>query len=143
MLLCAAAMMGGALPASLAAAPRITTDSAIYVERLQDDAARHLEPAEKLSRGDKVVTIVTWYRLGGDGAFTITNTLPRHVSYQKSARGDEQVSVDGGRSWGRLSELRIGARNAAPEDVTHVRWLISGRHAQTGRGHIAYSGIVR
>jgi hypothetical protein len=53
------------------------------------------------------------------------------------------VSVDGGKTWGKLGKLRIGSRLATPEDVTHVRWRISAAHAALGRGDIAYSGIVR
>ena len=87
--------------------------------------------------------MVTWYRLGGDGGFTITNPMPRTVAYQASARDDEQVSIDGGRSWGRLADLRVGDRTASPEDVTHVRWRITRPDAAQGRGRIAYSGIVR
>lgn len=142
-LACAAAISGAMLPAIAAAAPSIATDSAVFIERLLSDTARHLEPAEQLKRGDRIVTIVTWHRLGGNGAFTITNPLPESVAYQKSARDDEEVSIDGGRGWGRLADLKVGSRNATPEDVTHVRWLISAQRAESGRGHIAYSGIVR
>ena len=52
-------------------------------------------------------------------------------------------SVDGGRTWGKLGNLRMGGRYATPEDVTHVRWRIAPGHAARGSGHIAYSGIVR
>ena len=105
---------------------------------------RRLEPAGALSRGDRVVTILSWRRGGGDrDGFTITNPMPRVIAYQKSARPDEEVSVDGGRTWGRLADLRIGSRVASPEDVTHVRWRISSDRAAQGRGQIAYSGIVR
>ncbi|MDG2002988.1 MAG: hypothetical protein P8J20_06605 [Novosphingobium sp.] len=133
----------GMLPTIAPATPNVATDSAVFVERVQSETSRQLEPAERLNRGDRIVTIVTWYRHGGQGAFTITNPLPGSVSYQKSARGDEQVSVDGGKAWGRLADLKVGSRNATPEDVTHVRWRISAQNAQSGRGHIAYSGIVR
>jgi hypothetical protein len=81
--------------------------------------------------------------MGGDGGFTITNPLPRAIAYQASARDDQQVSIDGGRTWGTLSELRIGARLATPEDVTHVRWRVQPGTAAQGRGQIAFSGIVR
>ena len=142
-LACSVAISSGMLPANAPARPNVATDSAVFVERLLPNTVRHLERAERLSRGDRIVTIVTWYRLGGQGAFTITNPLPGSVSYQKSAHGDEQVSVDGGQSWGRLAELKVGSRDATPEDVTHVRWRIPAQIAQTGKGHIAYSGIVR
>ncbi len=75
--------------------------------------------------------------------FTLINPLPRAIAYQASARDDEQVSVDGGRSWGRIGDLRLGARTATPEDVTHVRWRVPASSAASGSGRIAYSGIVR
>ena len=104
---------------------------------------RTLEPANRLNRGDRVVTLVTWYRLGGNGGFTVTNVLPQSLAYQRSAEGTEEVSVDGGKSWGRLGELHVGARLATPEDVTHVRWHVSPLQAQGGTGRIAYAGLVR
>jgi hypothetical protein len=131
------------IAAPAAATPNIAMESAVFVEKIDAGNARRLKPARTLKRGDRVVTIVSWHRLGGDGAFVITNPLPRAIAYQDSAREDEEVSVDGGRTWGRLGELKIGSRIASPEDVTHVRWRIPHRVATTGTGHIAYSGIVR
>lgn len=124
------------------AAPLVSTDSAIYVERHADNAMR-LEPASDLAPGQRVVTILRWRRESGDGAFVITNPLPRAITYQKSSAGEEEVSIDGGRTWGRLAALRVGSRSATPEDVTHVRWRIPARLASQGRGQIAYAGIVR
>ena len=79
----------------------------------------------------------------GDGSFTITNPMPRAISYQADAREDGEVSVDGGRTWGKLGMLQIGSRLATPEDVTHIRWRIPAESVARGRGNIAYSGIVR
>lgn len=137
--------LGGmaAMTANAQGTPAVSTDSAVYVERLTPNAARRLEPASRLASGDRVVTVVRWYRMGGDGGFVITNPLPATLAYQDSANEAQQVSVDGGRSWGRLGTLRIGSRFATPEDVTHVRWVIPARYAARGRGEIAYSGIVR
>jgi hypothetical protein len=123
------------------AAPVVATQSAVFVERLQPDATRRLEPANRLSRGDRVITVVNWSRATGTGPFVITNPLPASVAYQSSAWDDQDVSVDGGRTWGRLGALRSGKRFATPEDVTHMRWRISSQERR--RGQIAYSGIVR
>ncbi|GGB99423.1 hypothetical protein GCM10011494_17360 [Novosphingobium endophyticum] len=125
------------------ARPAVATDSAVFVERVMPDSSSRLEPAVRLSRGDKVVTVVTWYRMGGDGGFVITNPLPAGLAYEDSASDRQDVSVDGGRTWGHLGTLRIGNRLAAPEDVTHVRWRIPPGTAARGRGEIAYSGTVR
>ena len=133
---------------SLTAAPAlagpvsVAFDSAIYVER-SSGLTRSLSQAGRLSRGDRVVTILTWQKQSGIGGFTLVNPLPRKVAYQGSAREDEEVSVDGGRTWGRLGEITMGSRLATAEDVTHVRWHVAPVQAARGQGRIAYSGIVR
>ena len=133
-----------ALPLAPAfASPAVTLDSAVYVERAQPGDVRVLEPASQLARGDRIVTIVTWYLKSGNGGFSVTNPLPRGIYYQGSAREDEEVSADGGRTWGHLGQLRLGNRMATPEDVTHLRWHVPATQAVAGKGNIAYSGIVR
>ena len=141
LLLIAAAIAG--MPASAEAAPAVSLDSAVFVERATPGMGRMLEPATELSRGDRVVYVVRWYKLGGDGGFVVTNPLPRSVYYQGSANGDEEVSTNGGRTWGKLAMLRSGDRPATPEDVTHVRWRVDPRTASRGQGRIAYSAVVR
>lgn len=145
-----AASLTGCL-AMTAAAPAfaggiVALDSAIYVER-SNGLTRSLSQADRLSRGDRVVTILTWQKQGGarndNSGFTVVNPLPRQIAYQGSARDDEEVSVDGGHTWGRLGELTVGARLATAEDVTHVRWHVAAKQAAQGQGRIAYSAIVR
>ena len=131
------------LAAPALAAPLIALDSAVYVEKIAPGKGRTLQPAAQLNRGDRVVYVVSWYRMGGSGAFTVTNPLPRSVYYQGSADGSEEVSLDGGRNWGKLERMRIGDRLATPEDVTQVRWHVAASEAARGSGEITYSAIVR
>lgn len=134
-----------ALPMTSAAQRNIVLDKALFVERTRfaaTGAVHTLEPAQGLNRGDRVVTLLTWYRLGGSGGFTVTNALPPSVAYEPGQREDE-VSVDGGRSWGRLGALRMGQRIATAQDVTHVRWRVSPAQAMAGSGRIAYAALVR
>ncbi len=126
------------------AAPLVSLDTAVFVEHQESGDVRRLEPAQSFKRGDRVVTIVRWRRLGGsNGGFTLVNPLPHAIAYQASASDSEEVSTDGGRNWGQIGTLRFGNRLATPEDVTHVRWRVPATSAAAGRGQIAYSGIVR
>ena len=145
------AALGGygvlALAAMTASSPAlaqsgVALESAVFIERTAPDG-RRLEPASQLARGDRVVYIVTWERTAGSGGFVVTNPLPRAVAYQDSASSETEVSVDGGRTWGKLGELRFGARYATSEEVTHVRWRVPATEAARGKGRIAYSAIVR
>ena len=136
-------MMALAVPVMAIATPLIALDSAVYVEKLSPSQGRTLQPAARLNHGDRVVYIVSWIRMGGTGAFVVTNPLPRSVYYQGSADGSEEVSIDGGRHWGKLEQLRSGTRFATPEDVTHVRWHVPASQAERGTGEITYSAIVR
>ncbi len=139
-LVCALAL---AAPVIASAAPLVALDSDVFIERFVPNKGRLLQPASALKRGDRVVYIVSWTRMGGAGSFTVTNPLPRQVSFQGSADGREEVSVDGGRTWGKLESLRAGSRLATAEDVTHVRWKVPASEAARGTGQITYSAIVR
>ena len=130
------------------AEPRVALDSAVFVERQLPGSVRSLEPVSRLNRrrpGRHHRHLAPGKRPNRrhGGGFTVTNPLPRAIAYQGSAQDDEEVSIDGGRSWGRLGTLRIGDRLASAEDVTHVRWRVGSGHAARGEGQIAYSGIVR
>ena len=131
------------LAAPAIAAPLIALDSAVYVEKALPGKGHMLQPAAQLNHGDRVVYVVSWYRMGGSGAFTVTNPLPRSVWYQGSADGSEEVSLDGGKTWGKLEQLRVANRMATPEDVTQVRWHVPAADAARGAGEITYSAIVR
>ena len=135
--------MALAAPVAAVANPAVALDSAVFVERSAGDQGRMLEPARTFRHGDRLVYVVNWYRMGGQGGFVVTNPLPRSVYYQGSANGQEEVSVDGGKNWGKIGSLRIGARLATVEDVTHVRWRVEPGQAARGSGRIAYSAIVR
>lgn len=137
--LCLAALVATQVHAS----PSVSLGSAVYIEKSTGTNARSLEPAKRFSPGDRVVTVVSWNRRGGQGGFVVTNPVPRALAFEDCARDDVEVSADGGRTWGRLGALRYGARLATPEDITHLRWRISAVRAMQGSGYIAYSGIVR
>jgi len=146
-----AAIIGCIIAAPAAAQQGVSLDSSVFIERTghTDDGriARRIEPASRLVKGDRVVLVLEW-TTGADGkSFAVTSPIPGTLSFRRSGNDGEQVSVDGGKSWGELGELRIreGAttRLASAGDVTHVRWRISRREAVRGSGLITYSAVVR
>ena len=137
------------LPATAQEPVQLASD--VFVERFQPAPggrmARVLERADRLRPGDRVVFVLNWRAHRGQD-FTVTNPLPRAVSFQGTAAGDEDVSVDGGRTWGLLDQLTVREpdgrlRHAVPEDVTHLRWRVPGAMAALGSGRMTYRGVVR
>lgn len=124
----------GALPAQ-AANPYV--EGAVYRERAAG-GKRLIEPAGQLRSGDKVVLMVRWRAAGDRDGFTVTTPVPAALAYQRDSSDAVEVSVDGGRKWGRIDTL--GAR---PDQVTHLRWKIDARSAAQGAGSFAYSALVR
>ena len=123
---------------------QIAIRSAVFVEQEEADAGRSVEPAAILSRGQRVVTVLNWKAPPRTSSFTVTTPVPPTLSFERTSSGREEISVDGGRSWGRLGQLRKrdtrGWRLAVPEDITHLRWRVPG-NAPSGR--LTYSAWVR
>jgi len=146
----AALLLAGAVATPLAAAGHapVSYGSTVYVEHVDTAGGtpvRRLSPASRLTRGDRVVTLVNWAASppARSSGFTLTNALPPALAYQAGGSDDIEVSVDGGHRWGQLGVLRIGGRLALAEDVTNLRWRVPAAVARAGAGRIAYAGVVR
>lgn len=136
------------------AADNMTLKSDVFVAREVRDAAGRvttvLAPPKMVTPGDRLLFVLN-YRNGGTApatAFTVTNPIPGAVVYANQASGGEQVSVDGGKSFGPLGALRIRgangtARAAAAADVTHIRWTLKTPVAPGQGGKLQFNGIVR
>ncbi len=123
-----------ALTALLAAVPAnaqdVVVDSAVYRE-LVSDGETHIEPATRLTRGDRVVTILTWDAPRG-ASYTVTSAVPAGLVLQSASRPGLEVSTDGGRSWQRLADP-----DSVPRGTTHLRWQVGGD------GRLSYRAVVR
>ena len=150
----AGGIVAGLAPAAAQAAERVQLASDVFIERFVPGpggrVSRVLERPAAFHPGDRLIFVVNWKARspGGPRDFTVTNPMPRSVSYQRSIEADEQVSIDGGANWGRLEDLRLRdddsrTRHATPEDVTHVRWRVPAQMAVLGSGQITYRGVVR
>ncbi|MBX7483007.1 hypothetical protein [Qipengyuania qiaonensis] len=79
--------------------------------------------------------------------FVVTNPLPEAVRLAPDADAALTVSVDGGQTFGALSQLSVRAedgstRPAEHADVTHVRWTLASV-APGESGRLEYPAIIR
>ena len=97
--------------------------------------------------GDRLVFSTAYKNNAADVVedFVVTNPLPAPVALAED--GEFDVSVDGGKSYGRLSALSVtledGAnRPAELTDVTHVRWTLA-RLEPGASGSVTYFAVIR
>lgn len=98
--------------------------------------------------GDKLL-FATDFRNNGSIAvkdFVVTNPIPEGVMLAPQGAEQLEVSVDGGKSWGKLAQLKVsdtaGPRAAQSSDVTHIRWILPVL-APGAKGTLSYNAIVR
>jgi len=150
----AGAVAGAACPAFAGNAPGIEISSDVFVERVEiaPDGSRviSLEQPTRVLPGENLIFVLAWRNSGNEAArdFVVTNPLPGAVRFDGTADGREQVSIDGGASWGRLADLFVTLPNgeqrpALRDDVTHVRWVISDEISKGSEGKLKFRGVVR
>ena len=124
--------MAALLAATPLAAQDVVIDSAVYRESASAGGARQIEPATRLARGDRVVTILHWAAPPHRGSYTVVSPVPAHLALQSASQRNLEISTDGGRSWRRLADPDI-----VPGDTTHLRWQVGGE------GRLSYRAVVR
>lgn len=139
-------------PGTALAADPVALTSTVFVEKTfsSTQGRNHvvLEPPGRMSSGDRLVFMLNYRSTGAraTGDFVVTNPMPAAVAYQGTPDPSAVVSIDGGRKWGRLDQLRVterdgSVRSARPEDVTHVRWTLNPTSKNAGR--LMFRGVVR
>ena len=75
--------------------------------------------------GDQLVFVVRYRNAGNKPAtnFSVTNPIPAAIAFSGTSDGAEIVSIDGGKSWGKLSQLRVtnadGSSRTRVDDRRH------------------------
>lgn len=156
LLACAAAVSLSAPIVPLAAqdaAPAVSVVGDIKSEKTVTDAGGKasielVEPTSFLP-GDRLIFGQNYSNTSADVVtnFVITNPLPEAVRLAPDADPGLEVSVDGGKSWGKLAALTFTnpdgtSRPATQADVTHVRWVLA-TIAPGVSGRVAFPVIIR
>lgn len=151
-LIVATAILGGSAVAAQAAPLQL--DSDIFVERQKrsEDGSVSVILAEPKTvvPGDSLVFVVKYKNVGAEAAsdFAVTNPMPKAVRYAGSANGLELASVDGGKTYGFLSALKVKNadgtdRAASYADVTHIKWNLKQILAPGQGGKLVFRGVVK
>lgn len=154
-----------------AADPRadVKIESRVQVERVEQDAdgqpvtKLHAPADVKVIPGDLLVITNVFRNTGSQPVtgFVINNPVHPAVDFISVAEDWALVSVDGGKTFGRLSELRVVStdstasqsdgetpapsvtRAAQPADVTHIRWTFPDSIAAGQSGELSFRGSVK
>ena len=149
----------------------VKIQSTAQVERLEQNASGNsavklYAPGDvKVVPGDKLI-FVNAYRNEGSTpvtGFVVNNPLPSAVSFTSVAENWALVSIDGGKTFGKLVDMTVTkpisvsqdadvessapatnvTRAAQPSDVTHIRWQFTTPIAAGGSGKLSFRGIVK
>ncbi|RDV07866.1 hypothetical protein DXH95_06195 [Sphingorhabdus pulchriflava] len=148
-----ATLLAFAVAAPAISAP-VELASDVFVEREQKrpdgTVATVLEAPKLVVPGDQLVFVVRYKNVGTQPAsnFIVTNPIPRAVAFSGTMDGTEVVSVDGGKSWGTMAQLKVAKpdgsfRQALPADVTHLKWNMNQTLAAGSAGKLVFRGVVR
>ncbi|MDB5715865.1 MAG: hypothetical protein JWO15_3262 [Sphingomonadales bacterium] len=147
------ALFALSVPAVALAANDVSLTSAMFVEKSVPQtggpAKITLEQPKSVPPGAKLVFVLSYRNQGKTPAtnFTVTNPMPNGVAFDSTADPGASYSVDGGKTWGPLTTLRVPAgatsRAALPEDVTHIRWILKTPIPVGGTGKLSFRGFVK
>jgi uncharacterized repeat protein (TIGR01451 family) len=138
---------------AMAAAP-VELSSDIFVEKQAKQAngtfSTTLVTPKIIVPGDQLVFVVRYRNTGTQPArnFTVTNPIPAAITFSGTSDGTETVSIDGAKSWGKLSQLRVKNadgtfRAALMTDVTHIKWSVNQSIASGEGGKLIFRGTVK
>ena len=141
-------------PASAVLGNQVALDSEIFVERSveQTDGSVTvtLEAPSRVVPGDSLIFVLNYENTGVERAenFVVTNPMPEAVAFVEVIDEGAIFSVDGGETFGPLTELRIASENgverdAQAVDVSHVRWTLTDPIAPGATGQLRFRGVVR
>lgn len=144
-----------------AAASPVTLRSDVKIERTERDAngiakTVLLTPKDiAVVPGDNVIFTLYVNNSGSEPVvgFKAINPMPAAVNFASVWEDWAELSVDGGKVWGKLADLKVKTKNpdgtaiseraATPADVTHVRWVFAEAIAPGAEGILSYRGVVK
>ena len=141
-------------PGSAVLGNQVELESVMFVEHSEEQADGSvtvtLEEPAMVVPGDALTFVLTYENTGSEPAenFVVTNPIPEQVAFIEPLSDGAVFSVDGGTTFGPLTELRIASdggveRDAQAVDVTHIRWTLAEPIPAGASGELRFRGAVR
>ena len=146
-----ALLVSGPAHAQAGAAVEIRTAAFKEIEVKADDGtiSKQQLPVARVVPGDVVVYEISYANKGGEAAndLAINNPVPAEVAFVEAVNPPSVVSVDKGKQFGPLGDLRVEGpdgqlRPAQPADITNLRWQIASL-APGASGKVVYRVKVK
>lgn len=109
-----------------------------------------LETPVTVVPGDTLVFVLSYRNESAEPVtgFELNNPLPKAVSYVDQQGPEALVSIDEGKTFGRLTELKVpledgSTRPAEAADVTNLRWKFDRAIAVNEAGELRFTGKVK
>ncbi len=110
-------------------------------------------PVAKVVPGDEVIYVISYANKGKQPAdnVVITNPVPAPVAFRAgtsaAAGATDTVSVDGGKTFGKLEALAVPGADGKPRaatgaDVTHVQWKLNAPVKAGASGSVSYRVVI-
>lgn len=145
-------LAASSVPAMAAAPVELSSDIFVEKQEKRPDGSFStvLAKPNLILPGDQLVFVVRYRNASNKPAanFSVTNPIPAAITFSGTSDGAEIVSIDGGKSWGKLSQLRVNnadgtSRNALMTDVTHLKWQMKQTLAAGDAGKLIFRGVVK
>ena len=146
-----ALLVSGPSHAQAGAGVEITTAAFKEIEvKAEDGTVRKQQlPVARVVPGDVVVYEISYANKGGQAAndVAINNAVPTGVTFVEAVNPPSVVSVDKGKQFGPLGDLRVEGpdgqvRPAQPADISNLRWQIASL-APGASGKVVYRVKVK
>lgn len=127
----------------------VSVKSSTFVEKVTTDAKGNrkvtLSPPDIVVPGDTVLFTHDYVNNDAQPAtgFLINNPLSKQILYVGSPDANIVVSVDGGKTFGKLATLKVGDRAATNADVTNLRWTFARPIAPGESGKVSFRGVLK
>jgi uncharacterized repeat protein (TIGR01451 family) len=121
----------------------------VEVKAADGTVHKELAPVSRVVPGDEVIYELSYRNNGSQPAtgVQINNPVSPELVFVQASVPPTMVSVDGGKTFGVLSELKVNGddgveRPAQASDITNVRWILSTLEPGAS-GKVVYRARVR